>query len=443
MDKKKYLSDLTVYALRGLLYIIMYTVFIGVFSRMNQDLVEFSRASVFIGFVFFVALFLLAPVYGNFEIGIKKSKPVIYSTVVSILFTDCVAFVGFNLMSVSKVEFSNVFLVSLGLLSVVFLLQVGFIIFFTYLGNYIYFKLNDPTKTIVIYANEDLKDKIIKYIDSHKKQYELVRYVKNVEHSDICIADVENVFLLGMSTDYNNKMVENCFYESKSVYFDADMYDVLLGNNRTIVYDDVLMVEYTTQKLTLFQKFIKRLIDIIFALVFVVLTAPIMLVVAIMIKLDDGGPVFYRQERMTEDLRIFEIIKFRSMKLNSGNKPAAVDDDRITKAGKVIRKLRLDELPQFINILKGDMSVVGPRPESVAIMEDIMDSNPKFVYRLKVKAGLTGYAQIFGKYNTTSQQKLLMDLKYIETYTVLNDIKLMLQTVNVFFKSDSTEGFDL
>ena len=129
------------------------------------------------------------------------------------------------------------------------------------------------------------------------------------------------------------------------------------------------------------------------------------------------------------------------MKVGAENISATQNDDRITRVGKVLRKIRLDALPQLINILKGDMSMVGPRPESVSIMEDILDELPEFRYRLKVKAGLTGYAQIFGKYNTSPKQKLLMDLKYIETYSLKNDLKLIFQTVNVFFKSDSTEGF--
>lgn len=436
-------SDLVVYLLRTILYVSQYLIFILFFSKISTSLLSLTRVSVFVAFIFFVSIILLSPVYGNFEIGVKKSKPIIYSTVVSVIFADLIAVVGLFLISVGAHNFKSSVIMSLAMFMLTIITQVIVIIALTYYGNSIYFRMNPPVNTLIIYKDKVLKNKIQSYVESYKKQYKLVDVVENLDNSKVDISDVGNIFILGMDSDYNNKMVENCYYESKSVYFDANMHDVLLGKNRTIVYDDVLMVEYTTRKLTLYQQFVKRFIDIVFSIIFIILTSPIMLGVALAIKMDDGGPVFYLQERISKDAKVFKIIKFRSMKLNSGSRPASQNDDRITKVGHIIRKFRVDELPQFINILKGDMGVVGPRPESIPVMENILEEHPKFVYRLKVKAGLTGYAQIFGKYNTTPDQKLLMDLKYIETYSLLNDIKLMLQTVNVFSKSDSTEGFDL
>ena len=129
------------------------------------------------------------------------------------------------------------------------------------------------------------------------------------------------------------------------------------------------------------------------------------------------------------------------MKENVQNYSATSDDDRITSVGKVLRKLRIDELPQILNILKGDMSTVGPRPEMLKNVCDYTEALPEFAYRLRVKAGLTGYAQIAGKYNTSPKDKLILDLMYIENYSIWRDIKLILQTLIVFFKSDSTEAF--
>jgi len=174
--------------------------------------------------------------------------------------------------------------------------------------------------------------------------------------------------------------------------------------------------------------------------------APIMLVVALAIKLEDGGPVFYKQKRVTRDSECFDILKFRSMIVNaeaSGESiPATGKDPRITKVGNIIRAIRIDELPQIFNILKGDMSVVGPRPERVEHVEQYTKEIPEFVYRLKVKGGLTGYAQIYGKYNTSAYDKLRLDLMYIENYSILLDLKLILTTIRVMFQKESTEGFE-
>jgi len=170
-------------------------------------------------------------------------------------------------------------------------------------------------------------------------------------------------------------------------------------------------------------------------------------VVAVAIKLEDGGPVFYKQKRMTRNGHEFEILKFRSMIVDAEKYAGAVlatgDDPRITKVGKVIRATRLDEIPQILNILKGDMSIVGPRPERKVIADEYRKEIPEFDYRLKVRGGLTGYAQIYGKYNTSPYDKLRLDLMYIENYSLLLDIKLIILTLRIIFSKESTEGIDV
>jgi lipopolysaccharide/colanic/teichoic acid biosynthesis glycosyltransferase len=187
-------------------------------------------------------------------------------------------------------------------------------------------------------------------------------------------------------------------------------------------------------------------LDLAICLPALVIAAPIMLVVAIAIKLEDGGPVFFKQTRATRDNKTFDILKFRSMIVDAEKEgksiPATDGDPRITKVGRIIRATRLDELPQILNILKGDMSIVGPRPERVEHVEEYTRELPEFSYRLKVKGGLTGYAQIYGKYNTSAYDKLRLDLMYIENYSILLDIKLILMTLRIMLKKESTEGFD-
>ena len=169
-----------------------------------------------------------------------------------------------------------------------------------------------------------------------------------------------------------------------------------------------------------------------------------MIVIAILVKLYDKGPVFYKQARLTKGGKVFYVMKFRSMRVDSekqGARLAMKHDDRITPVGRVIRNLHLDELPQLFNILKGDMSMVGPRPERPQIAEEYKKAIPEFDYRLKVKAGLTGFAQVYGKYNTSPYDKLQLDLIYIQNYSIFLDIKLILMTIKIMFMKESTEGF--
>jgi len=198
--------------------------------------------------------------------------------------------------------------------------------------------------------------------------------------------------------------------------------------------------------LTPAQRVGKRLMDIVLCSVAMIVAAPVMAVVAVAIKLEDGGPVFFKQKRMTRNGREFEILKFRSMIVDAEKYAGAVlatdNDPRITKVGKFIRATRLDEIPQILNILKGDMSIVGPRPERKVIADEYCKDIPEFAYRLKVRGGLTGYAQIYGKYNTSAYDKLRLDLMYIENYSLMMDIKLIILTLRIIFSKESTEGID-
>jgi exopolysaccharide biosynthesis polyprenyl glycosylphosphotransferase len=220
---------------------------------------------------------------------------------------------------------------------------------------------------------------------------------------------------------------------------------IMLGAEELHVFDTPILLtrEYC---LTMEQRFLKRLVDIVCSLILIVLTSPFMLVTAIAIKLYDGGPVLYKQIRCTVNQREFKIMKFRSMRVDAEKdgiaRLASKNDSRITPIGKFIRKCRIDELPQLFNILVGDMSFIGPRPERPEIIEQYMEIMPEFAYRMKVKAGLAGFAQVYGKYNTSPYDKLKLDLTYIEKYSIWLDLKLMLLTLKVLLWPDSTEGVE-
>lgn len=198
--------------------------------------------------------------------------------------------------------------------------------------------------------------------------------------------------------------------------------------------------------MTVEQRFIKRIVDIICSLLLIILSSPFMLITAILVKCYDGGPVLYKQVRCTRDMQEFKILKFRSMRTDAEKdgiaRLASKNDSRITPIGKFIRKVRIDELPQLFNILKGEMSFIGPRPERPEIIKQYQEEMPEFTFRTKVKAGLAGYAQVYGKYNTTPYDKLKLDLFYIENYSIWLDLKLMLLTLKILFQPDSTEGVE-
>ena len=221
------------------------------------------------------------------------------------------------------------------------------------------------------------------------------------------------------------------------------MCDVVSLRGRTSILDDKPLVDSHVQDLTFEQTIMKRAMDLVISTIGLIVSSPVMLICAIAIKAEDGGKVFFKQKRATKGGEIFEVYKFRTMKeAGSVNRSVTSDDERITKVGKYLRKFRIDELPQIINIFKGEMSVVGPRPEMIENVDQYTKALPEFSYRLRVKAGLTGFAQIAWKYNTSPKDKLVMDLMYIEHYSILRDIKLIFQTLTVFLKaSDSTEAF--
>ena len=193
--------------------------------------------------------------------------------------------------------------------------------------------------------------------------------------------------------------------------------------------------------------FVKRLFDILASMCAIVILSPVMLLTAIAIKAYDRGPAIYKQVRLTKDGKEFRIMKFRSMRVDAEKDGVARlstgdQDDRITPIGRFVRKCRLDELPQLFNILKGEMSFVGPRPERPEIAEQYYKSLPDFKLRLQVKAGLTGYAQVYGKYNSDPYEKLEFDLLYINDMSVVTDLALIFATFSILFVPESTEGIE-
>lgn len=252
------------------------------------------------------------------------------------------------------------------------------------------------------------------------------------------------ILLFELSAQHRQEYIRRCLNDGKIFYFTPEIEDIVCqGCSPKHLLDTPLMkYDYAYQNLS--KRFWKRFCDILFSMVLIVLFSPFMALTALGVKLQDGGPVLFKQKRYTQNMREFTIYKFRSMIVDAeknGAQPCSVGDSRITTFGRLIRAIRFDELPQLFNILKGDMSFVGPRPERVEHVEKYTAQLPEFRYRLAVKGGLTGYAQIYGKYNTSAYDKLRLDLMYIENQSFLLDLKLCLLTFKILFEKESTEGF--
>jgi exopolysaccharide biosynthesis polyprenyl glycosylphosphotransferase len=327
--------------------------------------------------------------------------------------------------------------------------QIVFAAFYTYLANRIYRKLFPPRQLLLIYGDRPIED-IQRKFSSRKDKYNIAKCLNVSEGADAILDEIEKgyggVVLWDISTAVRNKLIKYCYSRSVRIYMMPKIPDVIIkGSEQLHLFDTPIFLtrEFT---LTVEQRIIKRIIDIVCAAILLVIASPFMLITAIVIKLYDGGPVLYKQIRCTRDAKEFKILKFRSMRVDAEKdgvaRLAAKNDSRITPVGKFIRAVRIDELPQLINILKGEMSFIGPRPERPEIIAQYMEEMPEFAFRMKVKAGLAGYAQVYGKYNTTPYDKLKLDLTYIEDYSVWMDIKLMLLTLKILFKAESTEGVD-
>ena len=300
---------------------------------------------------------------------------------------------------------------------------------------------------LMIYGNHnpgDLRDKLETRDDKYAIR-EMIPVSVGLDKLKEKIDGYSAVVIGDLPSHERNVLLKYCFEKDIRCYSIPKLSDILLRNAEDIHLFDTTLLLSRNLRLTAEQLFFKRVVDIAFSLLGLVIASPFMLLIAIAIKLYDGGPVFYKQPRLTRDKKVFMILKFRSMKMDSeikGAQLAKKEDDRITPVGRVIRRIHFDELPQIINILKGDMSLVGPRPERPEIAALYSERIPEFDYRLKVKAGLTGYAQVYGKYNTTPYDKLKLDLTYIETYSLWLDLKLLMLTFKILFQKESTEGVE-
>jgi len=313
-------------------------------------------------------------------------------------------------------------------------------------ATYLYRSFFPPLDVLLLHAGETT-DVFVDKVKTRKHQFCIKENVKvdvGIEEVYKAIDRHEVVMMWDIPTALRNKIFKYCYEKSIDVYVMPKISDIILNGSQTLhLFDTPLLLTKSTP-MEPEQIVIKRLFDILFAFIILIITSPIMLLVAIAIKLYDGGSVFYKQTRCTQNGKTFTMLKFRSMietaEQDGVARLATKNDDRITPIGRVIRKVRIDELPQLFNVIGGTMSFVGPRPERPQIIEKYTKVMPEFAYRTKVKAGLTGYAQIYGKYNSLPYDKLKLDLYYIEHYSIWLDLKLIILTLKILLTLESTEG---
>ena len=322
-------------------------------------------------------------------------------------------------------------------------------IWFAFYGNRTVRFNFPPKKALLIHGPRDYKNVVEKLKKYQKYEFDIVKNISenklDYDKFNDLIKDYECVITVEINHDNKKNIVKKCYENNMHVYDVPSILDVFIKSSDVTNFIDTPLFRINRMGPSQLERVIKRAMDIFGSILLLIIGSPFMLVTAIIIKLQDGGDVFFRQKRLTLNGKEFELIKFRSMIMNAEPEGKAirakVDDDRITPFGKFIRSTRIDELPQVFNILKGDLSFVGPRALRVEEYEENEKDFPEFKYRTKVKAGLTGYAQIYGKYNTTFRDKLLLDVYYIENYSVIEDVKLILMTFVTMFMKDSTEGF--
>lgn len=433
---------------RYVLYILLALCFFGTMSIYNWPLRHASRTLATTILTYLVMAMVMRSVYGGFDVGRKKNKPVISSMALGAFLTDAVTYLQLQIMNVN--ENNNATLQLFGqdfpMLLLCFALQMVCIIVLVHVGNDLYFSLNPPKRCLLVLSDMSEKDAVLRKINRYKMQWQVADIALADDPAIINrMRDVETVFLAGLPPTTQITLLKDCYALQRDVLCMAQLEDIMISNARQVIIDDCPFLSMEYHRMTIGQRIIKRLMDIVISLLVLLITSPVLAVIALAILAEDGRPIIFRQKRMSVNGRVFRICKFRTMTKESSAQKDQVSceagDKRITRTGQVLRRLRLDELPQFWNILKGDMTIVGPRPEMLENVEKYKAQLPSFVYREKMKAGLTGFAQIEGRYNTTPQDKLMLDLMYIESFSIWTDIKLIFRTLTVFFKSDSTEGF--
>lgn len=413
-----------------------------ILANRARGLNYYFRGHVLVIFIYFILIIFCVSTFGGLKIGYLKPGDIFFSQIFGI--------VAVNVISYFQLSLMGNWLVPVRYMAICSGVQILFSGIWVFFCNFCYRKVFPPRNLLFVHGDRSIDDILYKF--STRPDKYLVKKTMNISEgiaavkSEAMNGEYGAVVLWDINGTDRNLLLKYLYSHNMRVYMMPKIPDVLVqGSDQIHLFDTPILLtrEYA---LTAGQRAAKRTLDLICALILAVITSPIMLITAICIKLYDRGPVLYSQVRCTRDRREFNILKFRSMRVDAEKdgvaRLASKGDSRITPIGRFIRAVRIDELPQLFNIIKGDMSFIGPRPERPQIIDQYMEEMPEFAFRMRVKAGLAGYAQVYGKYNTTPYDKLKLDLTYIENYSFWLDLKLMLLTLKILLKPESTEGVD-
>ncbi len=438
------------YAVRHISNTIITLYLVGLFSYgwtkelnilLHRQFLSKGNYLVFVVYAMLVIIFMNA--FGAYKLGVNKISTVIMSQALACFMVNAVEIIV-SILMIGQVRYIGRIVVTY---FIIWIIQCVGLFLLTWFFMRLYFHIVPAYKMLMVYGEHEnrlklkMQDRPDKYIIEEE-----ISCFDNIESIIEKIRAYDAVLINDIPSDKKNSILKICFDEKKRVYFTPKISDIIVKGSEELNIFDTPLYLCRNLEMSMAQKAIKRTGDIIISLVGIVLTGPIMLITAFLIHKYDGGPVLYKQTRCTLNEKEFSVLKFRSMIVDAEKdgkaRLASENDDRITPIGKFIRATRIDELPQFFNVLKGDMSIVGPRPERPEICKEYYEEIPEFAYRLKVKAGLTGYAQVYGKYNTTSYDKLKLDLIYVEKCSIWLDIQLIMLTLRVIFTKEATEGID-
>lgn len=398
------------------------------------------KGNYMIAAVYGIVIIIFLHIYGGMNIGYFRVWNLAYSHVLTVVCSNALIYLQITLLL--KYFHTIMPLLAMSLAEAVMILVWSFA------ASAVYCRLYPPRKVCLVYGYRPVSGLATKFHTRTDRfeVCELIHISAGLEEIERKIRKYEGVVIGDIPSHVRNSLLKYCYGESIRTYTVPKLSDIIVRSAESLHMFDTPLLLSRNMGFNVEQSIVKRGMDVICSVLALVVTSPIMLITAAAIKLYDGGPVFFCQDRCTKDGRVFAIYKFRSMIVDAEKEgrpiPATEGDPRITPVGRIIRAARIDELPQFINILKGDMSLVGPRPERVEHMERYTEMIPEFPYRLKVKGGLTGYAQVYGKYNTSAYDKLKLDLMYIENYSILLDIEILFKTIKILLLKESTEGFD-
>lgn len=405
------------------------------FTIPERNYFAYSSARIYI----FIAFLLLNILFGIYILYNKQKMDFIYLTVIAQFLMA--------LLIMAMTFFGRWFTFPRSIIFISFIISSVILISWRMIVFKLYEKI-DGTKKVMVVGSRDACLKAVQNFETSKNKRHTItkmvidNYFENVKTH---MSSVDIVYIAERIEEHEKiRIYDFLIRHKKKLFLNTSFENLVLVNPNIMSIEDESIIEASDFSISPEDDIIKRMIDVVAAALMIVLTSPILVVTALLVKVTSNGPVLYKQVRITKNQKEFNVLKFRTMSATaekeSGPVLATANDARVTSIGKYLRSFRIDELPQLFNVLKGDMSLVGPRPERPFFVDQFKKENHDYYLRHNVRAGITGYAQVYGKYASDFNSKLNFDLVYIKKYSFILDLKIMLQTIKILFDKVSSEG---